>query len=447
MSAAPTPAPEIRPEGPHQSQPLIPHSLPPLRKRALGRRLVKSVIWLLLLSALTGGAVAVYRLRQTQSAAIPVAPARKGEFLVLIRTRGELKSVRSAQIYAPVVPSLRIAWLAPAGQPIEKGEVVIKFDSSAAEQQLQQKEAALRQAQATLDQAVAQAKITAEQDKSDLADSQYNVERARLQASKTEIVSRIQGEEDKIDLGMAEAKLRVEQATVELHAAADRAKRGSLTRLRDQAQNDVDITKSRIAQMQIRAPLGGLLTFNTNYSQGWMNAKPYQIGDNVCPGCAIGEIPDLSTLEMEGRIEETDRGRISEGQDVRVRVDSLPELALPGKIAQISPLAELSNEYPPTRSFRAHAPIAHPDSHLRPGMNGGMDIIISRIPDAISIPAKALFTHAGKPIVYLVTPGSSAYRIREVQVLARNPDEIAISGIPAAATVAIIDPTKQEKKQ
>jgi multidrug efflux pump subunit AcrA (membrane-fusion protein) len=389
----------------------------------------------------------VYRLRQTQGAAIPVAPARKGEFLVLIRARGELKAVRSAQIYAPIVPSLRIAWLAPAGEPIEKGSVVIKFDSSAAEQQLQQKDAALRQAQATLDQAIAQAKITAEQDKSDLADAQYNVERARLQASKTEIVSHIQGEEDKIDLGMAEAKLRVQQATVELHAAADRSKRGSLTRLRDQAQNDVDITKGRIAQMQIQAPLSGILTFSTNYSQGWMNAKPYQIGDNVCPGCAIAEIPDLSTLEMEGRIEETDRGRISEGQDVRERVDSLPELALPGKIAQISPLAELSNEWPPTRSFRAHAPISHPDPHLRPGMNGGMDIIISRIPDAISIPAKALFTHAGKPIVYLVASGSSAYRLREVQILARNPDEIAISGVPAGATVAIIDPTKQEKKQ
>ena len=38
-------------------------------------------------------------------------------------------------------------------------------------------------------------------------------------------------------------------------------------------------------------------------------------------------------------------------------------------------------------------------------MNGGMDIIINRIPKAISIPAKALFTHAGKPIVYVAEHG------------------------------------------
>ena len=440
-------APQATPKGPEQPQPSSPQPLPSRRGAKFPRRLMKAGIWIVILSALAAAAAGVYRFRQSQEAAIPVAPARRGEFLVLIRARGELKAERSAQIYAPVIPSLRIAWLAPGGEPIKKGDVIIKFDSSAAEQQLQQRLAALRQAQAGLDQQVAQAKITAEQDKSDLADAQYNVERARLQASKTEIVSKIQGEEDKIDLGVAEAKLRVEQATVELHGAADRAKRGSLTRLRDQAQNDADITKSRIDQMQLRAPLSGFLIFNSNYSQGWMNVKPYQIGDNVCPGCSIAEIPDLSTLQMEGRIEETDRGRISEGEDVRIRVDSLPELILPGKIAQISPLAELSNEYPPTRSFRAYAPISHGDAHLRPGMNGGMDIIISRIPDAISIPAKALFTHAGKPIVYLVTPGSSAYRVREVQVLARNPDELAISGIPAESHVAIVDPTKQEKQK
>jgi len=405
--------------------------------------------WFTLLATLilvAAAALGVYRLTRVQaSAALPVAPARKVDFQVIVRARGELKSGRSVTIYAPIVPSLRIASLSPSGESIAQGQLVVKFDSSASEQQLQQKEAALRQAQATLDQAVAQAKITQEQDKSDLADARYTVERARLQAARNEIVSRIQGEEDKIDLGMAEEKLKVEQATVELHQASDRAKIGSATRLRDQAQNDVNITSSRIAQMAIHAPISGLLIFLTNYSQGWMNAKPYKVGDNVCSGCPIGEIPDLTTLEMEGKIEEIDRGRIAVGQDANVRVDALPELPLPAKVTMISPLAELSREWPPSRSFRAHAPIGHPAANLRPGMNGGMDIVVSRIPNAISIPAKALFTRAGKPIVYLARNGS--YRPAEVQVLARNPDEIAVSGIAAGALVALVDASRQEAKK
>jgi multidrug efflux pump subunit AcrA (membrane-fusion protein) len=80
-------------------------------------------------------------------------------------------------------------------------------------------------------------------------------------------------------------------------------------------------------------------------------------------------------------------------------------------------------------------------------MNGGMDIVVSRIANAIGIPAKSLFTHAGKPVVYLVAPGSGRYRAREVQVLARNPDEVAVSGLRAGDTVAIVDPTRLEKKR
>jgi hypothetical protein len=78
-------------------------------------------------------------------------------------------------------------------------------------------------------------------------------------------------------------------------------------------------------------------------------------------------------------------------------------------------------------------------------MNGGVDIIINRIPKAISIPAKALFTHAGKPIVYLAEKGQ--YRPTEVEVLARNPDEVAVKGISAGAMVTIVDPEKKDAKK
>jgi len=403
--------------------------------------------WLtfLLFLLLAGGAAAgVYRYRQTQTSVnLPVAPARQGDFSVIVRCRGELHARRSVAIYAPIVPALRIAWLATSGEPVKQGDTIIKFDSSASEQQLMQKEAALGQAQATLDQYIAQARTTAEQDKSDLADTGFDVEKARLEASKTEIVSKIQAEEDQIDLGMAQEKRVVQQATVELHQASDRAKIASLTRLRDQAQADVTLTKARIAQMEIKAPLSGFLVFLPNYSQGF-NAKPFKVGDTAGAGQPIGEIPDLSTLDLDAKVEEIDRGRIAVGQSAQVHVDSLPELPLPAKVDQISLLAEQGFEFPPTRNFHAYAALAHPDPRLRSGMNGGLDIVVDRVPKAISIPAKAIFTRDGKPIVYLADHGH--YRPKEIQVLARNPDEVAVSGIPPGSMVALVDPGKKEKK-
>ena len=97
-------------------------------------------------------------------------PARQGDFSVIVRCRGELKARRSVQITAPVnVPSLRIVWQAPPGSAVKEGDPVVRFDPSSTQQQLQEKEAALKQAQATLDQAVADARITAEQDQRDLS--------------------------------------------------------------------------------------------------------------------------------------------------------------------------------------------------------------------------------------------------------------------------------------
>src|SRR5262249_41899795 len=207
------------------------------------------------------------------------------------RCRGEVVSTKSAQLVAPMnVPGMVIAWQAPPNSEVKQGDVVVKFDSSSVQQQLLEKEAALKQAQASVDQAVAQAKMTAEQDKIDLTAAQVEVERAALEASKAEIVSRLQGEESKIDLEIAKEKLRVEEATVNLHQKSDASKIASQIRQRDKAQQDIDITKERIGKMEVHAPSSGVVIYLNNFSQGWMNAKAFKVGDQVWPGSVIAEV-------------------------------------------------------------------------------------------------------------------------------------------------------------
>jgi multidrug efflux pump subunit AcrA (membrane-fusion protein) len=414
------------------------------RARTIKRWLMR--IFVLVLFA--GAGFGIYRLRSgTAGPVFPTAAVRKGEFLVLVRCRGALRANKSAGIYTPVVPNLRIGWLAVAGEEVKEGDVIVKFDSSTAQQQVMQKEAQLRQAEATLDQATAQSKMTAQQDQTDLADARFAVERAQVQANLAAIESRIKGEQSRVDLGIAAQKLKAQEATVALHDASNKSRIASLIRQRDQVKADVEITKVRIAQMELKAPSSGLLTFNLNYS-GVMSsseARPFKIGDNTGSGMVLGQIPDLNTLEMDAKLEEADRGRVALTQDVIVRIDALPELAIPAKVSQVSALAELSTEYPYNRSFRAAAAILRPDKSLRPEMNGGMDIVINRIPNALSVPAKALFKRAGKPIVYLSEKGG--YRAVEVEMLARNPDEVAITGVPEGASVALVDVDREGPKK
>ena len=95
-------------------------------------------------------------------------------------------------------------------------------------------------------------------------------------------------------------------------------------------------------------------------------------------------------------------------------------------------------EWPPTRTFRAFAKLQQVDARLRPSMNGQMDVVVNKIADAISVPSKAVFTHAGRPVVYVASNG--AYKPTEVEILARNPDEVALKGLPAGSSVALAEP-------
>src|SRR5260370_40235611 len=118
----------------------------------------RSKLWrfplaLIVIAALATGVWPAWRSQASTSLA--VAPVRRGDFLVMVRCRGELKARRSVQLTAPVnVPDLQIVWLAPAGDPVKAGQAVIRFDPSSARQQLQEKQAGGHQAQGKLDQVV-----------------------------------------------------------------------------------------------------------------------------------------------------------------------------------------------------------------------------------------------------------------------------------------------------
>jgi HlyD family secretion protein len=396
-----------------------------------------------LLLLATGSAFAIWQIRRSRTIAdLPAAQAHQGEFSVLVPCRGQLIAAYSVQLSAPLdVSDLQIVWLAPAGSEIKEGMTVIRFDPSRVQQDLKEKNAALDQAQATLDQAAAQARITADQDKLDLATARYQMEKARLEASKQAIISVMEGQKSEIDLGLAEEKVKVQQATAELHKKSDEAKVASSKRLRDEARAEVSRAERRLTQMDVKSPLNGVVNYLPNRTQGWMDSQPFKVGDHASAGLAVAEIPDLSTLQMESKVDEVDRGRIAIGDTVLVHVDAFPEKVLTAKLVSISPLTEQTfTEWPPTRNFKAYAQMSGLDPRLRPGMNAGADVVQTKIPNAISIPAKALFTLHAKPTVYVKTNGQ--YLPVEVRVRARNTDEIAVEGIKAGQAVALAEPER-----
>src|SRR5437764_10973982 len=153
----------------------------------------KILTWSILLFACTGGVFAAYHYGTTTTKVeVPVVKARKAEFVISVRTRGEVRSVRAEILAAPQVPNPRIVKLAESGKPIKAGEVVCEFDAAQQEQTYLEKDTSVRTADSEIVQLKATQKITREMDNMNLMTSGYNVERAKLEASKAAVVSDIE---------------------------------------------------------------------------------------------------------------------------------------------------------------------------------------------------------------------------------------------------------------
>src|SRR5689334_21278519 len=86
------------------------------------------IIWIFAGLACAGGVFAAWHYTGTTEVEVPVARVRRGDFVISVRTRGEIKSTRSVILSAPQVPSPRIVKLAESGKAVHKGEVVVEFD-------------------------------------------------------------------------------------------------------------------------------------------------------------------------------------------------------------------------------------------------------------------------------------------------------------------------------
>ena len=384
----------------------------------------------------------VGQFRAPEQASLPMAQVRSGEFVAVIRARGQIQADRSVPIYAPVVQDLRIAWMAPVSERVEAGAPLVRFDSSTAERDLIQRRAAAERARASLAQAITDAKAAAEHDQRDLNDARLGVELAQLDTADSEFVARLDAERGKIDLGVARQKLRQIEAEVAQRAASRESKLASLTRQLEAADVWVALVEGQIARMEITAPLSGFAIYAANRSslaaQVSSAQQPYRVGDTVPAGMNLATIPDLATLLIDATVEEIDRGRMRVGDEVIVRIDALPDASVTARLTGIAPMAEMSLDSR-GRGFHVYAALGtKADQRIRPGMNGTLDVVTRRIPDATIIPANALFTRQGRPTVYTVS--ADGYHPVAVDVLARNSDEIAITGVAADARVALVDP-------
>ena len=407
-------------------------------------------IWSVLLVALGGGGYAAYHYTGKTVVEVPVERVRRGEFLLSVRTRGEVRSTRSVVLSAPQVPDLGIVRLAESGKPIKKGDVVVEFDTATQEQYFLQRTTTVRTADSRIVQTKASHRIADETDSMNLMQSEYDVERAKLEASKAEILSEIEGAKNRINVGIAEGNLTQVKTTIRAHDVSQEADIDSLNESKDKAVRDLERAKSYLSKMVIRSPLDGIINILPNFRSGGSFGRmppPFKEGDRAWTGAAIAEIPDLSSMRVELKLDEVDRGKIKLGQSMRIRVDAIPDKEFSADIDWISPIASLifKGFGASEKVFPTYATLKSLDPRLRPGMSASVEIIIESQPRVLLIPLRASFLDRGKPSVWVQR--GAKFQVRAIEVGKQNSSEVVVlKGLTEQELVALEDPQQAAKR-
>jgi HlyD family secretion protein len=377
-------------------------------------------------------------------AKIPAFEVKREEFIDSLQFRGEIKATRSLTLSAPATAGeLQILKIATSGSDIKKGDAVVVFDKSKTEQEVEQDRSALKSAQAAVAQVRAASRLTEEEDEIAITKAQYDVQVARLDASKQEIVSRIEGAEANLKVTNAQQKLEELQAKLKSDRAVIHANVDSKLDAGKKAEYDLDRAQRSLATMSLLAPAAGLVNLVSVWHEG--GEAPFKPGERVWPGAPIAELPDLSTLRVAARVDEAERGRLASHQTATVQLDAIPEQQFTGMLDQISTIASMdfSAGWPIPKNFNLLITLDQKDARLRPGMTAQITVIVDRIPNAIAIPVQASFQKSGQTVVYIVD--GARYREQAIEISRRSRDRILVSsGLRPGDHVALADPLAKD---
>jgi HlyD family secretion protein len=233
---------------------------------------------------------------------------------------------------------------------VKKGQVIARLDPSILETQVETAKANLTNAQANL-----------ERQKVTVADAQSKLARAKELAAR-QLINKVDLENADVTVKQAEAQLKSTQSSiVQAEAAVNKAR------------VDLDHTV-------ITAPIDGIVI-----------KRSVDRGQTVNAGMSAPELfiiaADLTKMQVNANIDESDVGRMRPGEAVTFRVDAYPTETFRGTVKQVR-LNPLTVQNVVTYSTVIDVP--NPELKLKPGMTANVNIEIARRDSVLRVPNAAL---------------------------------------------------------
>ncbi len=324
-----------------------------------GKKIALSVLALVVV----GGVIAASVARESRNKIeVQTGTVGKKDLVSKVSASGEIRPKKFVNVSSDTSGRI-VRLLIQEGDVVKRGQVIARIDAKRYEEGARQSEAGLAASRSDLDRALA-----------DLELSRQGLERQRAMHSDKLVSDQA--------LDQAESEFKMKQASVE-------SQRKRVT----QQSAIVATNQDDLLKTVVIAPMDGVVT-SLQKEEG-----ETVIGAQSFSPTVLCTVADLSVMEVEILVDETDIKNLALGQFAEVRVDAYEGTTIKGEVTEIGSsaiprgvtnIASNVNNSNQAKDFKVTVTLQDPPVNLRPGLNATADIITARREGVVAAPIQAV---------------------------------------------------------
>ena len=297
---------------------------------------------------------------------------RNRDLEAIVSASGKVQPKRQVNVSAQTPGRVtRIA--VEEGQRVKAGQFLLEIDPKQLEGQLQRGEASVAAAQSSL----ASARTSVEQGRANLELSRQNLKRQE-ELWKEGLTTRENLERAQNDVTVRETDLRARTQDIETNEQRIKQEQASLS-----------TTRYNLNQIIITAPMDGLVT-RRSIEEG----ETAVVGTMNNAGSVLLTIADMSVIEAEVEVDETEIPSVQLHQEAKVTIDAVPDKTFKGRVTEIgnSPIqtSTQSSGQRQATTFKVVITLEEPVPDIRPGFTCTAEITTAKRKEVVSVPIQAL---------------------------------------------------------
>jgi HlyD family secretion protein len=332
----------------------------------------KKWFWIVIaLLVIAGGAAAAFARRGDTGITVTVENIQKRDLEAIVSASGKIEPKKTVNISAQT-PGRVTKLGVQEGDRVRAGQFLLQIDPVNAEAAVRRDIAAVAGAQTSLEQS----KVSLQSGRAQLEVAKQSLKRQQ------ELWSA--GLTTRETLERAEAEVEVRESDLKAREQEIKTRETQL----NQQRAGLASSQHTLAQVRFDAPFDGIVT-RRNVEEG----ENVVIGTMNNAGTVLLTVADMSVIEAEVEVDETDIPFVRIGQPVKITIDAIADTEFKGRVTEIgnSPIqATGSGTTRTATNFKVTVTIEGQIPDVRPGFTCTAEITTATKQQALSVPIQSL---------------------------------------------------------